>query len=212
MRRPRELVRRFGTTWHGRAAPAPRGGPERVASTAVEWMLRAVRELCLTWINSALRQEPIIEPVLQRETDVASDMTAASHTGRIRPGPARGFVRAALALLALVVVLLRPVCDAFAASGDVHAPASTQEVYAPVSGAAGTGHAHDGICCSSVDADALTVPAAAPFPVASSGNAITVLPAILPAPVPGARFVARFARSDPSPPLSYHARSLRRLD
>jgi len=121
-------------------------------------------------------------------------------------------MRAAAVLLAMLFVLLRPVCDAFAASGDVHAPGSTQEVHAQVSDPGAAGNPDDKICCSSVDAGALTVPAAAPLPVDVSGEPIAVLRANLPAPIPGARLVVRFARRDPSPPLSYHARSLRRLD
>ena len=121
-------------------------------------------------------------------------------------------MRAVAVLIAMLFVLLRPVCDAFAGPGDVHAPGSTQEVNAQVSDPGAAGSPGDDICCSSVDAGALTVPTAAPPPLELSGEPIAVLRANLTAPVPGARPVVRFARRDPSPPLSYHARSLRRLD
>lgn len=139
-------------------------------------------------------------------------MTSTLFIDGIRFSRPRRLVRAAAVLLAMLFVLLRPVCDAFAASGDVHAPASTHEVHAQVSSPGAAGNTDDDICCSSVDADALTIPAAAPLPVDLSGEPIAVMSANLHAPVPGARLVARFARRDPSPPLSYHARSLRRLD
>lgn len=139
-------------------------------------------------------------------------MTSTLFTDRIRFSSPRRLVRAAAALLAMLFVLLRPVCDAFAASGDVHAQGPTQEVYAQVSDPGAAGNTDNDICCSSVDADALTVPAAAPLPVDFSGGPIAVLRANLPGPVSGARLVVRLARRDPSPPLPYHARSLRRLD
>jgi hypothetical protein len=139
-------------------------------------------------------------------------MTSTPITARIRFSCPGRLMRAATVLLAMLFVLLRPVCDAFAASGDAHAAGSTQEIHAQVSDAAAAGSSKDDVCCSSVDADALTVPAAAPLPADHSGEPIAVLRADLRVPVAGARHVARFARRDPSPPLSYHARSLRRLD
>ena len=121
-------------------------------------------------------------------------------------------MRVAAVLFAVLFVQLRPVCDAFASTGDAHAPGSTQEVNAQVSESGAAGNPDEDICCSSVDADALTVPAAAPLPVDLSGEPIAISRANLPAPIPGARLVVRFVRRDPSPPLPYHARSQRRLD
>jgi hypothetical protein len=139
-------------------------------------------------------------------------MTSTPLTDRIRSSRPRRLARVAVVLLAMLFVLLRPVCDTFAVSGDVHAPGPTPELYAQASEPGAAGNPDDDICCSSVDADALTVPAAAPLPVDLSDEPIAVLRANLLAPAPGARRVVRFARRDPSPPLSYHARSLRRLD
>lgn len=115
-------------------------------------------------------------------------------------------------LLALLFVMLRPVCDALAASGDGHEAGAAQQRFAQLSEAAAGGHADDEICCSNVRADVLVVPAIALLPA--------VFGAELAAPS-GAKlqlfaFVATpskvVARRDPAPPLPYHARSLRRLD
>ncbi|MFZ1909626.1 MAG: hypothetical protein WAU52_11150 [Burkholderiales bacterium] len=114
-------------------------------------------------------------------------------------------------LLALVFVLLRPVCDAFAASGDVHAARATGQAYVSLSGAALGDHAHNDICCSSVDAGALVKPAVPP-PVAFTGEFAAPSRVILQFSTSVAQTSRVVARRDPAPPLSYHARSLRRLD
>jgi len=119
---------------------------------------------------------------------------------------------AAAVLLATLFVLLRPVCDVFAATGERH----TGDVVALQSGQAHTAasgyRTDDGICCTSVAADTLTVPAAL-LPTAaylgdlarSSGVAFPTLAA----PAQPPRLIAR---PDPAPPRPYHARSQRRLD
>ena len=127
------------------------------------------------------------------------EMTSTLFTDRIRFRSPRRLVRAAAVLLAMLFVLLRPVCEAFAASGDVHAQGPTQEVYAQVSDSGAAGNPDNDICCSSVNADALTVPAAAPLPVDFSGEPSAVLRANFPAQVHGARRVVRFAKRDPPP-------------
>ena len=115
-------------------------------------------------------------------------------------------------LLALLFVLLRPVCEAFAASGDGHAAGAAQQGYSQLSDAAAGGHADDEICCSSIHAATLLVPAIAPLPAvfgaelaAPSGALLRILTSV-------AKKSKIVARRDPAPPLPYHARSLRRLD
>jgi len=115
-------------------------------------------------------------------------------------------------LLAVLFVLLRPVCDVFAASGDSHAAGAAQQGYVQLSHPAGAGHSDDEICCSSVQADTLAVPAIPPLPAASSGTLALPSGAFLQGFSSAATPMNLFARRDPAPPLPYHARSLRRLD
>lgn len=139
-------------------------------------------------------------------------MTSTLFTTRTRFSRPRRLVRAAAVLLAMLFVLLRPVCDVFAATGEQH----TGGVVASQSGqahtAASSHHTDDGICCTSVAADTLTVPAAL-LPTAaffgdsapSSGAAFLTLASL-------SRLPRLVARRDPAPPRLYHARSQRRLD
>jgi hypothetical protein len=124
----------------------------------------------------------------------------------------RSLLRSASMLLALVFVLLRPVCEAFAASGDRHAPAEAKHGYVQMADPAAGGYSDDGICCASVDAQALTTPATPPlsagFAKAMSAPSAALRETLIPT-APAMKFIARH---DPSPPLPYHARSLRRLD
>jgi hypothetical protein len=110
-------------------------------------------------------------------------------------------LRTASMMLAALFLLLSPVCDAAAAPASSHAAA-----------AAAHGHAGEGNCCASIDAQALAAPAAAPLPAA--------FPSYFIAPSRAAQFVVTalaapspiIVRRDAAPPLPYHARSLRRLD
>jgi len=126
-----------------------------------------------------------------------------------RPG---GVARSAVVLLTLLFVLLRPVCDVFAASGEGHGAVAPQPGQMQTTDAAANGHADHGICCSSIDGHALTVPAIPPLPAAfpivlgaASDVTLKTFPAF-------AQRLTLIARRDPAPPMSYHARSLRRLD
>lgn len=124
----------------------------------------------------------------------------------------RRLMRSAAVLVALLFVMLRPVCDALAAPGEWHAPGQTEPGAVHMTGTAAGGHFDDGICCASADAHALTMRATAPLPAAS--------PSMLPAApaegllrsIPLALPMNVLARRDPAPPLPFHARSLRRLD
>lgn len=125
----------------------------------------------------------------------------------------RKLLRSASVLLALLFVLLRPACEVFAASGDRHAPAvSGHSAVQTVGDHQGGGHSDDEICCASVDAQALTVPATAPLPATPSQALAAPSSAVLPKWVPNAPATNVVARRAPAPPLPYHARSLRRLD
>ncbi len=139
-------------------------------------------------------------------------MASALTLRRVHSSRLRSLVRSMGMLLALLFVLLRPVCDALAASGYGHAAGATPQGYVHVSGAASGGHARDDICCSSVDADALVVPAVAPLPAAFTGELAAPSGAILKFSAPLTQPSRLVARRDPAPPLSYHARSLRRRE
>ncbi len=115
-------------------------------------------------------------------------------------------------LLALLFVLLRPVCDSLAASGEVHAAAAAQQGYVQLSDASAGGHADDEICCSSIDGQALTVAAILPLPAVFTDDLAAPSGAILQVSTSVAQSSKVIARRDPAPPRSYHARSLRRLD
>lgn len=123
----------------------------------------------------------------------------------------RKLLRSAGVLFALLFVLLRPVCEAFAAPGHQHA-AGVSAHAALQSVASGGGYADDQFCCASVYAQALTVPATLPLLIIPNG----VLAAPYIATRENADDVALqvnvLARRDPAPPLPFHARSLRRLD
>ena len=124
----------------------------------------------------------------------------------------RSLARSAVALLTLLLVLLRPVCDVFAASGQGHGAAAPQHGQMQTIDAAANDLADHGICCSSIDGHALTVPAIPPLPAASLivfGAASNVILTTFPA---AAQRSTLIARRDPAPQLSYHARSQRRLD
>lgn len=130
---------------------------------------------------------------------------------KLTPRP-RNVLRSASMLLALLFVLLRPVCEVFAASGDQHAPAVSGHSAAQAVGAYGSGRFDDGICCESVDAQALTVPATALPPSVSPDAPAAPSSALRQALIPIAPPTSVRAQRDPAPPRSYHARSLRRLD
>ena len=115
-------------------------------------------------------------------------------------------------LLALLFVLLRPVCDAFAASGDGHEAGAAQQGYAQLSGAAAGGHSDHELCCSSVHADAFVVLAIAPLPAVFGAEIAAPSGTMLQSLTSVAKRSRIVARRDPAPPLPYHARSLRRLD
>ena len=138
-------------------------------------------------------------------------MASEPITSRARLNRPRGLARSAIMLFALLFALLRPVCDAFAATGDPHESEAASHGYVKLTDAAGPGHALDEVCCTSVDSDALAVRAISPLRLTPSGDLAAPSAAMLQrftsvAPSPKLR-----ARRDPAPPLSYHARSLRRL-
>jgi len=164
------------------------------------------------WINCALQQKPIIEPVFRHRTHVASEMSFALSTNESRPDRPRGSMGVVLALLALLLVLLRPACDAFAASGAWQAPAPLGHGAAQMANTSAGGHFDDGICCASADVQALTVRATAPLHPSSSGTLAAPSTAIHSKLIPLALPVNILARRDPAPPLPFHARSLRRRD
>lgn len=115
-------------------------------------------------------------------------------------------------LLAVLFVLLRPVCEVFAASGDSHAPAISGHSAVQAASEYGSGHSDDGICCESVDAQALSVPSAAALPAVAPDTPAAPLAALLRTSIPLAPPTSIGAQRDPAPPRPYHARSLRRLD
>jgi len=122
-------------------------------------------------------------------------------TRTVRSNSLGKLLRTVSMMLAAFFLLLSPVCDVAAGAASSHAAA-----------AAAHGHAGEGNCCASIDAQALAAPAAAALPAA--------FPSYLFAPSRAAQFVvSAFAvpsriivRRDAAPPLPYHARSLRRLD
>ena len=124
--------------------------------------------------------------------------------------PARKLMKSAAVVLALLFVMLRPVCEAFAAPGHHHG-AGVSENGTLHSAVPGSGYGDDPFCCASVYAQSLTAPATPP---------LTLSDGVLAAPyfaTPGsageiALQMNVLARRDPAPPLPYHARSLRRLD
>jgi len=129
-----------------------------------------------------------------------------------KPSPRpRKLLRSAGVLLALLFVLLRPVCETFAAPGHEHAVAVSEQG-AVQSAAPGDGHADGEFCCASVDAQSLTVPASTPLPAMSSDVLAAPSSAVLQTSIPPALPMNLVAQRDPAPPLRYHARSLRRLD
>ena len=132
-------------------------------------------------------------------------------TSRARLIRPRSLARSAIMLFALLFALLRPVCDAFAAAGDPHESEVARQGYVQLADAAGSGHTHDEICCTSVDSDALAVPANPPLALTPSGDLAASSAAVLQMFTSVARPSKVGARRDPAPPLSYHARSLRRL-
>lgn len=133
-------------------------------------------------------------------------------TTRARLNRPRSLARSAIMLFALLFALLRPVCDAFAASGDPHGSEVSRQGHVQLADTAGSGHAHGEICCSSVDSDALAVPAIPPLPLTPSGYLAAPSGAMLQTFTSVARPSKVSARRGPAPPLSYHARSLRRLN
>jgi len=143
-------------------------------------------------------------------SNLAVNMASILSRGRIkRP---RSFSRSAVVLLALLFVLLRPVCDALAASGHSHGVGAPAQAHMQMDGGAASGHADDGICCSSVDGHALTVPGIPPLPAALPPALSAPAAAIFKTSAPVAQRPVLVARRDPAPPLPYHARSQRRLD
>jgi len=168
----------------------------------------------LTWIKSANLRTAIIEPMVATRSERFIELkTALTLTAnRARLNRARRPIRLASMLLAVLFLLLRPVCDVFAASGDSHAAGAAQQGYVQLSHPAGAGHSDDEVCCSSVQADALAVPAIPPLPVAPSGTLAPPSDAFLQSSNSAAKPMNLIARRDPAPPLPYHARSLRRLD
>jgi len=139
-------------------------------------------------------------------------MMATVNTNRDRVAlPARKLMKSAAVVVALLFVMLRPVCEAFAASGDRHAPAASGHGTVRMAGTSAGGHLDEDICCASADAQALTVRATVPRPSTSSGMLPAPSSAALLTSIPLALPMNLLARRDPAPPLPYHARSLRRL-
>ena len=131
---------------------------------------------------------------------------------RVRFNRPRSVGRSAIVLLALLFVMLRPMCDAFAASGHGHGSMAPRQSDVQASDAAAGGHGNDEICCSSIDGHALAVPAIAPLPASLQGAFAAPSSTVRQAFTSVAKPLQTIARSDPAPPLPYHARSLRRLD
>jgi len=118
---------------------------------------------------------------------------------------------AAGAMLALLFALLRPACDAFAMPADRHAPGHAHGYVQSIDSAT-DGHSDKSICCESVDAQALTIPATPPLPAASGYALAAPAGALHESFAPDAGAMRVVARLDPTPLLRYHARSQRRLD
>lgn len=124
--------------------------------------------------------------------------------------PARKLMKSAAVVLALLFVMLRPVCEAFAAPGHHHG-AGVSEQGTLNSAVPGSGYGDDQFCCASVYAQSLTAPATPPLTV-SDGVLAAPYVATLTTAGEIALQMNVLARRDPAPPLPYHARSLRRLD
>ena len=114
-------------------------------------------------------------------------------------------------MFALLFVLLRPVCEAFAAPGHQHA-AGVSAHAALQSATPGGGYANDEFCCASVYAQAVTVPATPPLLSIPHGVLAAPYIATLKSADDVAVQLNVLARRDSAPPLPFHARSLRRLD
>lgn len=126
--------------------------------------------------------------------------------------PTHKLMKAAVVMLAMLFVMLRPVCEVFAASGEWHAPAVSEHGKVKMADASAGEDSDEGICCASVDAQVLTVPETAPLPAMSPDMPAAPSSAVLQISIPRAVQTNFVAQHDPSPPRSYHARSLRRLD
>ena len=120
-------------------------------------------------------------------------------------------LRSAGVLFALLFVLLRPVCEAFAAPGHQHAAGASAHA-ALQSASPGGEYANDEFCCASVYAQAVTVPATPPLLSIPHGVLAAPYVATLERADDAALRPNALARRDPAPPLPFHARSLRRLD
>lgn len=125
--------------------------------------------------------------------------------------PARKLLKSAAVVLALLFVMLRPVCEAFAAPGHQHA-AGVSAHTALQSVAPAGGYDDDEFCCASAYAQALTVPVTPPLLTIPHGVLAAPYIATLKSAVDVALQLNVLARRDPAPPLPFHARSLRRLD
>lgn len=119
-------------------------------------------------------------------------------------------VCALLALLALSLVVARPVCDAYAAGGG-----SVQPAHIEATAPSGHDHSHGdepGPCCSSID-DASLLGSAAVAPAAAKPVAFLVASAV--SLEPSWSVAGRLIRTEPPdrPPLfrPYHARTARLL-
>lgn len=143
------------------------------------------------------------------ERQVVQMTTALNRMRFKRP---RSVARSVSVLFALLFLLLRPVCDAFAASDEGHAAMAAQAGHVQAFGSTEGGHAVGEICCSSIDGHALTVPAIPPLPAAFAQTLAAPFIAIRQNFIFVATPLHFTARRDPAPPLPYHARSLRRLD
>lgn len=134
-------------------------------------------------------------------------MSLGRHIAPAGSAAKRGFV--VLALLALSLVIARPICDAYAAGAGTAAPAQML-----ASDHAGNAEPHEdesAPCCSSLEDGALAASAAA-FPAAEKPGSFAFLP-----PSPLEAWPATARRLAPVPPdrpplsLPYHARTARLL-
>lgn len=121
-------------------------------------------------------------------------------------------MRAVAVMLAMLFVPLRPVCDVFAATGERDAGGLIASQSGQAFTAVPAHHADDGICCTSVAADTLTVPAALLPTAAYMGDLALSSGIASRALASPSRLPRLVARRDPAPPRPYHARSQRRLD
>lgn len=126
-----------------------------------------------------------------------------------RKRPWRGVV--ALALLALSVVMARPICDAYALGTSASQPAPEA---AAQHGAGGAAHhsGDSGTCCDAVSGTELVVTAFA-APVGKEATSVVLVRSAFAAAwpaVPGRR-VVRHAPQAPPRTLAYHIRSARIL-